>query len=107
MVKVYSEIEINSPPARVREVVSQRIHPSPVFQLANNPNQLFDFAKLPQWTTNSNIKSITPIPETKAPFELQSGDKLKVSLGGMSFSPTVNVSLLSFLSSNATYADAT
>ena len=81
-------IEIAASPARVREVVSQASPSSS--SNATDYQQFLDFARLAEWHS-AHIRSIEIATPHKKAADLQKGDKLRVVLKGMSFSPTVLV----------------
>ena len=86
-----TEIEIASSPAHVRQVVCEyHCHCARLWSsyLTDERHQFLDFAKFPEWSTGP-IKSVTPYA-TKSIVE--KGDRLKVSLGGATFSGLVLVS---------------
>ncbi|CAO2652307.1 Nn.00g005900.m01.CDS01 [Neocucurbitaria sp. VM-36] len=69
MAKVRIELEIAAPPAEVRAII-------------------LDFPAYPQWHT-SFIKSLVPIPPSKAPSSLIPGDKLTATFNGSTIEPVV------------------
>ncbi|KAF4168864.1 hypothetical protein CNMCM6936_000809 [Aspergillus lentulus] len=73
MYLITTSIEINAPPATVRE-------------------KFLDFPAISKYSSNGFIRSISPVDPTKPSIELQPGDKLNVcaGYGKMKFSPVVS-----------------
>ncbi|XDG04368.1 hypothetical protein ABKA04_003983 [Annulohypoxylon sp. FPYF3050] len=64
---ISTEIEIQAPPATVRSV-------------------FLDFPRWPQWHKGWTVEPVDP---SKAPLQLEAGDRLRVNMHGMAFHPTV------------------
>ncbi|KAF4232527.1 hypothetical protein CNMCM6457_004853 [Aspergillus fumigatiaffinis] len=73
MYLITTSIEINAPPATVRE-------------------KFLDFSSISKYSPNGFIRSISPVDPTKSSIDLQPGDKLNVcaGYGKMKFSPVVS-----------------
>ncbi|KAF1840355.1 uncharacterized protein K460DRAFT_410947 [Cucurbitaria berberidis CBS 394.84] len=69
MPRVRIELDIAATPKQVRAVI-------------------LDFPRYPEWHT-SFIKSLTPIPPSRSPFDLIPGDKLVAAFDGSTIEPVV------------------
>ena len=87
---IITQVEIASPPGRVREVAS--LPPAASKLVLMRLLQLLDFAKIPEWHSGL-VKSITPMSKGTEDDGLGVGDKLHCVMEGFTFDSTITVNL--------------